>query len=266
LSDAEQAGSKFGESIGAGSLAALRAKSAEALAGAGGFQARANADGWVLPDEVHAIFTRGRQNDVPLLIGSNADEGTIFTQATVTGDSFREQSQRRFGQEAAEFLKLYPFTSDQDAWRAQAASMRDQTFGWEMRTWARQQSRTGKSNVYLYYFSRVPPGPNAARVGSQHGAEIAYVFDWVNGETGSDAAWQQVDRKLADQLSSYWVNFASTGDPNGKGMARWPPFLTKDEVAMGLGDAIGMAPLPHTAALDFLDRYFERLRQSGHSQ
>jgi para-nitrobenzyl esterase len=266
LAEAEQAGAKFAESIGARSLADLRGKPADDLAGANGFQTRANVDGWVLPDDVHTIFTQRRQNDVPLLIGSNADEGTIFTQANVTADSFREQSRRRFGQDAAEFLNLYPFTSDQEAWRAQAASMRDQTFGWEMRTWARQQTRTGKSRVYLYYFSRVPPGPNAARVGSQHGAEIPYVFNWVNGETGSDAAWQDVDRKLADDVSSYWVNFASTGDPNGKGLGKWPPFQTKDDVAMVLGDTIGIGPLPHRPALDFLDRYFERLRQAGRSQ
>ena len=119
LAELEQAGVKFGQSVGASSVAALRAKPAEELAAAIGFQTAANVDGWVLPEEVNAIFRKGRQNDLPILIGSNADEGSIFTPPTVTGASFREQSQRRYGDDTPAFLKLYPFTSDQDARSAQ---------------------------------------------------------------------------------------------------------------------------------------------------
>jgi carboxylesterase type B len=38
------------------------------------------------------------------------------------------------------------------------------------------QTKTGRSKVYLYFFSRVPPGPAAARMGAYHSSEIAYVF------------------------------------------------------------------------------------------
>jgi para-nitrobenzyl esterase len=220
-------------------------------------------DGWFLPEDVNTIFSKGRQNDVPLLIGSNADEGSIFTPPTATAASFREQSERRFGQDAATlatFSKLYPSASDDEARASQAASMRDQTFGWEMRTWARTQTRTGKSKVFLYYFSRVPPIPDRARAGSQHGAEIPYVFNWVNGGPSS-TAWESVDRKLADDMSGYWVNFATTGNPNGKNLQKWPAYQTKDDVALHLGDTVAPAPVPHKAALDFLDGYMDRLRQ-----
>ena len=35
-------------------------------------------DGDVIPDEVATIFAEGRQTDVPVMIGSNANEGTTF--------------------------------------------------------------------------------------------------------------------------------------------------------------------------------------------
>jgi para-nitrobenzyl esterase len=260
LAEAEALGAKFAEGAGATSLGALRGMAAEAVNSASGFQTSATVDGWVFPQDVATIFRTGKQNDVPVLIGSNANEGSIFTPETTTGQSFRAQSQRRYGADADAFLKLYPFASDQEARAAQAASMRDQTFGWEMRTWARLQTATGKSKVYLYYFSYVPPLPNAAWLGAQHGAEIPYAFDWPNGKHSPQVAWTDGDRKLADQVSSYWVNFAATGDPNGKNLPRWTAYQTEHDQAMSFGDSLGMIPVPNKPALDFLDGVAERTR------
>ena len=263
LAEAEQAGVRFAESQGASSVSALRMKAAEDLARANGFQSAANVDGWFLPQDVYTMFSSGKQNDVPLLIGSNADEGSIFTAATVTGRSFREQAQRRYGADADAFLKLYPFTTDEEARKAQAGSMRDQTFGWEMRTWARTQTRTGKSKVYLYYFSHVPPLENAAWLGAQHGAEIPYVFNWPNGKHSLQVAWTEADKTLAEQVSSYWVNFATAGDPNGKNLPKWPAYQTKDDQALEFGRSITVIPVPHKEALDFLDAFIERQRRTS---
>jgi len=262
LAQAEQAGAKFG------TLAQLRAKTAEALqtemgaafVGANGGYSGPVVDGWSLPDDVYTIYAKGKQNDVPVLIGSNADEGTMFTPATVTLQSMKDQAQRRFGADAEAFLKLYPAQSDSEAWRASADSMRDQTFGWEMRTWARMQTMTGKSKVYLYFFSRVPPGPAAARMGAYHSAEIAYVFH--NTHRPGTRPWEETDHKLSDLMASYWVNFATTGDPNGKGLPAWPAFDTKSDRLMGFGDKVEVTPIPHKPALDFLDAYFEKQRKS----
>jgi len=262
LADAEKAGAQFAQSVGAASLAALRAVPAEDLGKANAPQTAANVDGWFLPQEVHAIFSNGKQNDVPLLIGSNADEGSIFTQATVTGATFREQVQRRYGADAAAFLALYPFSTDEQARAAQAASMRDQTFGWEMRTWARAQTATGRSKAYLYYFSHVPPLANAAWLGAQHGAEIPYAMNWPNGKHSTEVAWTATDKQLAAQVSSYWVNFATTGDPNGGDLPKWPAYRTADDQAMIFGDTVAVKAVPNKPALDFLDGYYERLRRS----
>lgn len=253
LAQAEQAGQHVAAEAGATTLAALRALPASTLNQLAGFQSVSNADGWILPSTMWEVYSAGKQNDVPILIGSNADEGTIFTPATTTGDGFRSQAVRRFGERADAFLALYPFGTDQEARRAQANSLRDQTFGWEMRTWARVQARAGRSKVYLYYFSRVPPVANSAWLGAQHGAEIPYALNWPNGAHSTGAAWTDADRTLANQVSQYWINFAATGDPNGAGLPAWPAFDPAREQALSIADTVTVTPLPHATALDFLD-------------
>jgi para-nitrobenzyl esterase len=112
-----------------------------------------------------------------------------------------------------------------------------------MRTWARLQAKTGKSPAYLYYFSHVPPG--AEHYGAYHASEISYVF-------GTGRNWTDADRKLSDVMSSYWVNFAATGDPNGRGLPAWQKFNENKELALGLDGEIEPIPIPNKAGLDFL--------------
>ena len=122
-----------------------------------------------------------------------------------------------------------------------------------MRTWARLQTRTGKSKAYLYYFSRVPPGPAGAVYGAYHASEIVYVFHNLGL---SDRPWEPVDRALSDALSSYWVNFAANGDPNRPDLPSWPAYDEKTDLVMGLGNRIEVLPAPHKPALDFFDAWF----------
>jgi len=242
LADLEKSGAR------AGSIQDLRAKSAEdVLKMTGAFSV--NVDGWLLPADVMTIYEKGQQNDVPVLLGSNADEGTAFMPPKVTLASFEANAKQNFGAKAEKFLKIYPATSDEEAWKASAAFLRDRTFGWQMRTWARLQTKTGKSPSYLYYFSRVPPGPLSEHYGAFHASEISYVFG--TGDLGR-RNWQDADRRLSEIMSSYWVNFATTGNPNGKGLPAWPVYDENKDLAIGFGDEVAPIPVPNKAALDFL--------------
>jgi para-nitrobenzyl esterase len=241
LADLEKSGMRAGPSI-----AELRAKSAEdVLKTPGAFSV--NVDGWLLPTDVIAIFEQGRQNDVPVLIGSNADEGTAFMPPKITVAAMQTTAKQRFGARAEQFARIYPATSDEEAWKASAALMRDQTFGLQMRTWARMQAKTGKSPAYLYYFSRVPAG--GEHYGAFHASEIPYVFG--TNDIGK-RTWQDADRKLSETMSSYWVNFATTGDPNGKGLPSWPKYDENKDLALNLDEKIQPIPVPNKAGLDFL--------------
>ena len=260
LADEEKEGISVAEKMGAPNVAALRAKSADDLMKVQG-AFRPNVDGWFLPDSVASIFAHGKQSDVPVLIGYNHDEGRTLAPwpPSANAQTFIEQSRKRFGDFSDEFLKLYPASNDAQAADSHYDSFRDQAMGWEMRTWARRQTRTGKSAAYLYFFTHVPPGPNADRYRAYHAGEIAYVF----GNLNPPRPWQDADRKLSDEMSSYWANFAATGNPNGKGLPKWPSYNAKSDASMVFGDDTAVQHDVNKTALDFFDRFFASEKASA---
>jgi carboxylesterase type B len=93
-----------------------------------------------------------------------------------------------------------------------------------------------------------------AKLGSYHASEIAYAFNNVKSS-------EYVDKVLGDTMSSYWVNFATNGDPNGKNLPKWPSYNVKTDLALGLGKRIQTTEVPHKDALDFLDVWFAQQRE-----
>lgn len=258
LAEAEKAGVKLDASI-----EALRAKSAEDLVKTNEQVVRPIVDGWVLPQAIATIFAEGRQNDVPLIVGSNADEGTTLAPqgANVKAAAFTEGVHQRYGALADSFLKTYPASSDEEAVSSFYAAYRDQTFGWEMRTWARMEVKTGHHPVYLYYFSHRPPGPQRDRLRAFHASEIPYVF----GNFFWQFPWEEADHKLSDIVSTYWVNFARTGNPNGSGLAQWPAYNPATDEALEIGDAVSARSQVNKTGLDFFDDYYQSLAKAATS-
>jgi para-nitrobenzyl esterase len=242
---------KDGVRLAAGaSLKELRARPADDLlkiAGAGRF--RPSVDGWALPTDIRTIFASGKQSDVPLLAGFNQDEGTTLAPWPTTGNlaMFEQRLKTTFPGKADAAMKAYPATSDEEAKASYYSMFRDTAFGWNMRTWVRLQTKTGKSPAFLYYFTRTPPGSEA--LGAFHASEIAYVF----GNLSARRQWEEADRKLSATMADYWTNFAKTGNPNGKGLPLWPAYKESTDVALELGVKVQERPALHKTALDFLD-------------
>lgn len=222
-------------------------------------------DGWFLPDDPANIYAAGKQMDVPLLVGSNKDEATFF-QGPTTAAMFTQSSKTRFGDLAGAFFKLYPADSDDQATVSSFAAFRDQ-LGFVMRNWAASQTATGKSKAYLYYFTHEPPIPGgspppsavvtARQQGATHGAEAQYVFENLL----ANRPWTDLDHELADTISSYWVNFAANGNPNGKGLPVWPAFNPKENQRMVLGDKIEPGAALNPDQLALYQQYYDRVRQ-----
>ena len=264
LADAEKAGEELAASLGVTTdvLKTLRAKPAEEILKASSEQTiRQVPDGWVLPEEIYAIFARGKQNDVPLMVGFNADEGTALAPqgANIKKELFIAGAQQRYGSLAEKFLKVYPAGTDEEAVNSFYAAYRDSVFGWEMRTWARLQTKTGHQPAYFYYFTRRPPGPQQEKLRAFHAADLAYVF----GNFPWPFPWEGADRKLSEAITSYWTNFAKTGNPNGEALTQWPVYEAEADQSIEFGDEIGLKSLINKAGLDFFDAYQESLRKAA---
>ncbi len=262
---AEKVGERLARELGCeegeGQTAALRAKSAEELLAAAdktGVRIRPNVDGWSLPDEVYAIFAAGKQNNVPVIVGSTADEGTTLFAPLLpkNKDAYIMAARAKYGELADEYLVLYPAATDDEARASFLAGMRDEWFTWEMRTWARLTERAG-GKAFQYFFSHVPPSPKAAEVGAYHAAEILYVF---NNLSAVDWPFTGVDRQLADDVSSAWVRFAATGVPSGGDISAWAPYDAASQSYLDLGDSIKPANALLDQQCSFFDKYYAAKR------
>jgi carboxylesterase type B len=189
---------------------------------------------------------------VDILIGSNHDEGTFFGGGNVTAEAAKSGAQRTYGDLASEFLQLYPAGSDAEASASSLARTRDEV-GWHMRTWAELQTKRGRK-AYVYYFTHVPPGSGAR--GASHTAELNYMFG--NPPANPNQAWTATDTELSSMMTSYWVNFAAKGDPNGKGLPVWTAYnvKTNDAKAMVFGDKVEFGPQVDAPRLAFFDKFY----------
>ncbi|MCX6633175.1 MAG: carboxylesterase family protein [Candidatus Solibacter sp.] len=254
IREAEQAGLRFAASKGAQSIQQLRAMSWKDLSDLSGSPTsgfRPVVDGWVLPESLADTFAHGTQNDVPTLTGMTADEGSSAKDyGTIPATEFEAQVQKRFGDLAREFLKLYPATADQ----SQKTSAREQGMV-SMYLWAVNRAKTAKTKAFTYYWNHAEPGPDQARYGAFHTSEVPYVFNTLKQ---SNRPWTPLDHKLAEVVGAYWVNFVTTADPNGKDLAPWPAFDPKSAVTMEIGDKTAPRPVADQARIAFFARYFTR--------
>src|SRR5262249_33508609 len=221
------------------------------------FRTQPNVDSWALPDEIRNIFAQGKQNDVPVIVGSNANEMTSLTAPAMvprTMEDYRKRVESQYGAMIKEFDAAYPIKSEADIAAAVLGSMRDVTFTLPMRTWARQTA-TGRSKAWLYFFSHVPPNPNSKYLGAYHASEIVYAFDNLTRE---NAALQEADFKLAETMSDYWITSQTTGDPNDKGLPLWAPYKLKHEAYLELVAPPQIRNHLLKEHLDFIEQFQKR--------
>jgi para-nitrobenzyl esterase len=239
LSNAEKSGGSFAASLGAASIAELRRLPATRLTSDEGGITHPVIEPFLLPRSPYEVFVSAQQNDVPLLLGSNAEEARAIVNVTgVTARTFVSDIEQSFGSLPPPLMAAYPHTNDEEARTARLDFERDLRFGWDMWAWARLQSTTGHEPVYYYSFQHRPPFPKDsvyAGWGASHFAELWYVFEHLDQ---SPWRWTSADRKIAIEISRYWVNFARSGNPNGTGLPRWPAFENTKSNVQYLSDPI----------------------------
>jgi para-nitrobenzyl esterase len=276
LKEAEESGATYMQKLGVKSLAELRALPAERIMGTP-YGSDHVIDGWFLPANYAQTYAKGAQANAFVIAGFNKDEtgaspetnwervaarnaerakqpppppGSV-PQPPIGLAGYIEKSKARYGALADEYLRLYPASSDHEAFTANNEATRDngRVSLW---MWAGAWRAKATQPVYLYYWTHAAPGPGHDFAGAYHGSEISYAY----GHQRAGEPWTDEDRKIGDAMSSYWANYARTGNPNGPGLAPWPAWDGKTEQVMELGDRFQAIPLADPAKVSFWKRFY----------
>ena len=106
----------------------------------------------------------------------------------------------------------------------------------------------------MYLFTRNLRDPSQR---SPHAMELRYVFQTLPDEA------TEVDRRISDLMSDYWVQFATTGNPNRDGLPRWPVYDADTQPHQIIGAAVGQGSSFRRRELDALDHYFNATHNSA---
>lgn len=278
LEGAEAAGEHFAERLGIDATGdipvQMRAKTPDELlvAAAGlaedsglveqGLTWKPVADGHLLPDLPSRLWAAGERHSIPLLIGSNADEGNAFLGGlSVSPEDYEAQMGKIFGDHVQGALALYPASTGQETLTGLSRMLTEVGFASTARFAARSMSTGGgaagssasdaeAAPAYLYWFTRVPlQNP----LGAFHGVEIPYVFG--NADLFAFLGTiEKVDYDLSAAIMGYWTRFAATGDPNGGGAPKWPRYEAASDQHLELGDSIQVGAGLYREACDLADR------------
>ena len=253
LAQGEQTGGEFAKKVGANSLAALRAVSAEKLllsaAEFGVFRFAITIDGYFLPKSPYAIFEAGEQAHIPMLAGWNSEEMNaemVMGKEERTKENFFKMIQKLYPDHTYEVSQLYNPISDEDVEQVATSLASDRFISFSTWKWIDVQVKTGTKPVYRYLFSRPRPNMVAAMgnaaaglaggvvknttgkpvpkipgaTGAVHSAEIEYAMG--NLATNKVFDWTPEDYKVSKTIQEYFANFIKTANPNGPGLPQWP--------------------------------------------
>jgi len=213
-------------------------------------------DGVVIPEDERPVFLEGRLHRMPLIVGTNLDEGTFLTRAwpVHTAADNLALLQANFPRAQEEATALYGPTSDADAKAGIAAAFADTQFNYGARLLLRAMTAAGMP-CWRYLFTRRRPGRSH---GPDHGDEMGYPFGEIaQGRTREPEPYDDTDRHVSDAMMSAWAAFAKAADPNTPSRERWPRYdATAAGVHLEFGDEIRIGTDALGDRLDFLERYY----------
>ena len=252
LALAEKKNADWVEKTGAKSLAQLRAMSTDQILAVnprrGEVAFSPIVDGKVIATPITEVYEAGKQSHVPLMAGFNRDEAAYFAKG-MTAEKWKAMADKRFKEKAAQFLKLYPGTTDTEAMRSAADFGGDQFIAYGTWKWIEMDRKTGDKDIYRYKLDlAAPPSKFHPDADAFHSDDIEYVFGTLATRPG--AVWRPEDWKLSDEMMDYWTNFSKKGDPNGPGLPNWPKYGEGDPV-LHLDNPITSRPDENRARYEF---------------
>jgi len=234
---AEELGLRFARRLDAPSLAALRALPARAIqdhvlkSGVHSYDPPTGAgdvvDGWVFRQPVLDQHIHGKRHDVPVMLGFNADEVSLFNSAGLideipgnTGE-YNRFALAKYGSLSNDFLKHYP---SENLTGALYDAARDRVVSYGSETVARF-SHMARAPAYLYYMAHRPADANRPVNGASRNRDVSHCagYKFFTGWYPKQGA-KNSDHALARTMFGYAINFIKTGNPNQAGLPEWRPY------------------------------------------
>jgi para-nitrobenzyl esterase len=227
-------------------------------------------DGALISQDEWPALQAGDLAAIPLMIGTNADEGTKLTAdwTIETTTQWRSLISEGFGLHADQALSLYPVSTQADVRPAVAQIFGDTQFNHGADQFACAAARANTS-VWRYLFRRRRPG---AHDGPHHGDEVAYVFGNLDAwRAATGISLDDTDFNISRSMQTAWTSFARDGKPKLPQISAcapqagtqpdWPVFTAHDNRLMVLDTPPAIIEGWRDAPLRFLEelqrhRYF----------
>lgn len=202
-------------------------------------------DGRIVVEPAEAALKAGRQAKVPLMAGAtNNDIGFSFVKTV-------EEVFAPFGSAAAKAQATYDSKDTKNVRVLGAMVASDKSMVEPARFVVRAMRAAGQP-AYEFRFSYVAESMRKDWPGAPHATEIPFVFNTVQARYG--AALAKADQTTAEAALAYWVAFAKTGDPNGKGRPVWPLHeVASDGILDFTNGGVLVGPDPWKARLDLVE-------------
>ena len=253
LAKAEERGLNFMKKANANSIAELRKKSAEELQLLSNNQEVGRfgitLDAYVLPIDLMGHFKKGLHNKTPVLTGWVTGDGSVLGETKMSVDDYKKEAQSKYGDKAEIFLNVFPASTDDEVKIVKQKLSLLGFAGLPSHLLAGFNSK----ETYLYQYSHVPPDkPNFPNYGAFHTSEVPYTLHTLHTWK---RPWQPWDKELENIISSYWVNFAKTGSPNGSNLPEWKSYDKHSGNIMLMGDKV-------EGKMSFLKKEFDFLEMN----
>ncbi len=215
-------------------------------------------DGYAITDDQYKLYEAGKYNDVNVLIGTNSDEGSMFS-FPMPVEAYQQRIRATYGDWADRLLKVYPATNEQEVYFAQSDIFRDGSFAWGTYAWANLQTKTGKGKVYMYYFDQDSENTilKSRKGGASHVAEMPFIY----GYTYNGGRMTDTERHMQQIMSRYWINFTKTGNPNGDTLPFWTAYEQGKPTVMVMREGFHLDRVPNQRQLDFFEAFFKNRRK-----
>lgn len=213
-------------------------------------------DGVYLSENERDVFKAHRQSMLPMIVGSNLDEGSLLTKewAIHSVDDYVQLVNLNFKNFAAQALTLYPVKVVEEIRTGIAHLFGDTQFNYGTRLLA-QSNSFQVANTWRYLFAKRRPSQID---GPHHGQEVAHVFGNLSAKvTPFENDFDHQDELISKAMLNYWVQFAHSGNPNQVELPEWHPYKVDSDHMIVFGTDISNQDGFRKENLDFIDHFFQ---------